>query len=75
MNCQRCRRHTKAVYRAYGKVVDLKVCEPCASVVWGLGLTIEALDLVYLTKSNITFWKGHHNRLTAIHPRLRAVLY
>jgi hypothetical protein len=64
MNCQRCRRQTKAIYRAYGKVVDLKVCEPCASAAWGSGLTIEALYPVSLAKSDSTFWNRHHHRVS-----------
>jgi hypothetical protein len=75
MNCQRCRRQAKAVYRAYNKVYDLKVCEPCASVAWESGLTIEALDLVSPAKSKRIFSKGHMHRLVLFQPRLRAVIY
>jgi hypothetical protein len=44
MNCHRCTKQEKAVYRAFSDVIDMKVCVACASEAWGLGLTIEALD-------------------------------
>jgi hypothetical protein len=44
MNCQRCLRAVKAVYRAYNDVIDLRVCAACASEAWWMGLRIEILD-------------------------------
>ena len=44
MNCQRCLRAVKAVYRAYSDVIDLRVCAACASEAWWMGLSIEILD-------------------------------
>jgi len=44
MNCQRCLKAQKAVYRAYGDTVDLQVCADCASQAWWMGLRIEVLD-------------------------------
>lgn len=44
MNCQRCLRAEKAVYRAYSDIIDLKVCAVCASEAWWFGLSIEVLD-------------------------------
>ena len=44
MNCQRCMRAERAVFRAYSDIIDLKVCAACASEAWLLGLGIEVLD-------------------------------
>ena len=44
MNCQRCMRAERAVYRAYSDIIDLQVCAVCASDAWWLGLSIEVLD-------------------------------
>jgi len=44
MNCQRCMRVERAVYRAYSDIIDLKVCSACASEAWWLGLSVEVVD-------------------------------
>ena len=44
MNCQRCLRAERAMYRAYSDIIDLQVCAACASEAWWLGLSIEVLD-------------------------------
>ncbi len=50
VNCNCCRRQTKAVYQAYDKVCDLKACEPCTA-----GLGRHHLDLVSQAKSHNIF--------------------
>jgi len=44
MNCQRCSRAGKAVYRAYSEIADVNVCAACASEAWWSGLSIQVLD-------------------------------
>jgi hypothetical protein len=44
MNCQRCLKGEKSVYRASSDVMDVNVCAACASEAWWLGLIIEVLD-------------------------------
>ena len=44
MNCERCLRAERAVYRSYSDIIDLNVCAACASEAWWLGLGIEVLD-------------------------------
>ena len=57
MKCERCVGAEEARYRARSDVIDMKVCGPCAVEGSRLGLTIEALDLLYPSLSHLGYFE------------------
>jgi hypothetical protein len=43
MNCERCE-NRQALYRAYSDILNIGVCEACASEARGLGIAVQLLS-------------------------------